>query len=228
MPVPDLASAATGMFRMEVALSEAPPQWTVIAFAGPHGTITPSGLQYAAPGSNSFYFEIAPDRWHHIADVTTNGVSVGAVESLTLSGVRANLEIRAEFAQNLFTNAPVPVPEVWLAEYGWTNNFAVAVTNDTDGDGFEAWEEYVAGSTPTNKASFFHITQIVDLEGSLQVSWAPSLEKRRYRVMLASALGEPFAEEIGTVLGPADSIVLPVSQAHGMVLILVELVADSP
>jgi hypothetical protein len=222
------ATSATGMFRMEVALSDAPPQWTVIAFAGPHGTITPSGLQYAAPGSNSFHFEITPDRWHHIADVTTNGVSVGAVESLALSGVTANLEIRAEFAQNLFTNAPVPVPEVWLAEYGWTNNFASAVTNDSDGDGFVAWEEYVAGSTPTNKASFFHITQIVELDGSLQVSWTPSVEKRRYRVMLSPALGEPFTEEVGTVLGPADSIILPASQSHGMLLIMVELVDISP
>ncbi|WP_168442257.1 CARDB domain-containing protein [Pontiella desulfatans] len=216
------------MYRVEVGLSEAPPQWTVIAFAGANGSISPAGLQYATPGSNTFHFSITPDEWYHVADVKTNGVSVGAVESLTLSNVTANVGIQAEFALNLVVSAPVAVPERYLARFGWTNNLDAVVTNDFDGDGFAVWQEYVAGSSPTNAASFFRITQILNQDGSLLISWTPSIEDRRYRVMRAPALGQPFSEQVGSVVGPANSIIVPASQSMGMLRIEVELTDAGP
>lgn len=52
------------------------------------------------------------------------------------------------------------VPKAWLADYGWTNNFDAAATNDADGDHVSAWEEYYAGTDPTNGSSFFQCSEI--------------------------------------------------------------------
>ena len=52
------------------------------------------------------------------------------------------------------------VPKAWLADYGWTNNFDAAATNDADGDHVATWEEYYAGTDPTNGASFFQCLEI--------------------------------------------------------------------
>ena len=52
------------------------------------------------------------------------------------------------------------VPKAWLADYGWTNNFDAAATNDADGDHVATWEEYYAGTDPTNDSSFFQCLEI--------------------------------------------------------------------
>ena len=52
------------------------------------------------------------------------------------------------------------VPKAWLADNGWTNNFDAAATNDADGDHVATWEEYYAGTDPTNSSSFFQCLEI--------------------------------------------------------------------
>ena len=46
-------------------------------------------------------------------------------------------------------------PTWWLAQWGATNNFDAAATNDWDHDGMANWVEYLAGTQPTNAASVF-------------------------------------------------------------------------
>ncbi|VGO16683.1 Bacillopeptidase F [Pontiella desulfatans] len=222
------ASNDCGMLRLQVEMKDAPPQWIVMAFAGDHGTISPSGLQYVTHGSNTLSFSLTPEEWYHVADVKTNGVSAGAMDSLVLSNITDNIGIRAEFALTMETNAPVDVSHRWLAEYGWTNDLATVVTNDADGDGFATWKEYLAGSEPTNKASYFRITQIRNLEGDLLVSWTPSVANRRYKLMQAPALGSPFSEVLATLEGPANSVKVPASLAVGMLRLEVELYQSPP
>ncbi len=52
------------------------------------------------------------------------------------------------------------VPKAWLADLGWTNDFDAAATNDADGDRVATWEEYYAGTDPTNGASFFQCLEM--------------------------------------------------------------------
>jgi len=52
------------------------------------------------------------------------------------------------------------VPKAWLADHGWTNDFDAAATNDADGDRVATWEEYYAGTDPTNGASFLQCSEI--------------------------------------------------------------------
>ena len=82
----------------------------------------------------------------------------------------------ANFAENL---APLGTPEVWLAQYGLTNATPAAEElTDTDIDGLLAWQEYVAGSVPTNHESVFRT--LITMNNSLpRVTWAPDLGAAR-------------------------------------------------
>ncbi len=53
-----------------------------------------------------------------------------------------------------------PTPEAWLEMYGFTGDFEQRSLDDTDLDGLANWQEYVAGTDPTNAASRLVITAI--------------------------------------------------------------------
>ncbi len=69
---------------------------------------------------------------------------------------------------------PVPVPYAWLDEFrlGAAVGYEAAALADTDRDGKSAWEEYVAGTCPTNAASRF-LSRITFVNGVPHVQWTP-------------------------------------------------------
>jgi hypothetical protein len=70
--------------------------YTVTAEAGEGGTISPGSTATVSHG-DSLTFLITPNAHHEIGDVKVNGVSVGAVESYTLSNIDRNTSVRASF-----------------------------------------------------------------------------------------------------------------------------------
>lgn len=60
--------------------------YTITAFAGDHGVITPSGTAYAYYGSTKT-FSFTPDEGYKVADVIVDGASVGAVSSYTFENI---------------------------------------------------------------------------------------------------------------------------------------------
>jgi hypothetical protein len=50
-------------------------------------------------------------------------------------------------------------------------------TADTDGDGFTDFQEYLAGTDPTNSASSFRITTIAPVSNNLNVTWTTAAGK---------------------------------------------------
>jgi hypothetical protein len=48
------------------------------------------------------------------------------------------------------------VPKWWLVQYGLTN-FNTDAMNDVDFDGLKTWQEYIAGTVPTNKNSCLRV-----------------------------------------------------------------------
>ena len=163
-----------GYFRVAVDLTNSSPQWVVSAVAEANGRISPKGLQYVTAGSNTLVFAITPVPWYHVTDVTVNGVSTGAITHLVLSNIVVNTDVIARFAPNMVTNAPVDVPEYWLADFGWTNDFTVVVTNDIDGDRTPNWLEYATGSSPTNARSAFGIKSLEMVDKGYVVRWTPA------------------------------------------------------
>lgn len=85
------------------------------------------------------------------------------------------------------TTTEVPVPFSWLNQYSPMLGFAggdyeAAALADVDGDGHLAWQEYVAGSVPTNRESVLR-TLIAVSNGLSCVTWTPDVVTARvYRV----------------------------------------------
>jgi YD repeat-containing protein len=75
--------------------------YTITATAGSGGSISPSGAVSVKSGTNKT-FTITPNTGYHIAVVTVDGVSQGAISSYTFTNVRANHTINASFAINTF------------------------------------------------------------------------------------------------------------------------------
>jgi len=59
----------------------------------------------------------------------------------------------------------------WLANHGITNNQETADVSDPDGDGALTWEEYQAGTDPTDASSVFCVLNIHSLISSNCIVW---------------------------------------------------------
>jgi hypothetical protein len=77
---------------------------TIMATAGPNGAISPSGAVPVATGSAPT-FTMQPDPGYRVADVSVDGLSVGAVPSYTFSTIVSDHTISAAFALNSYTIA---------------------------------------------------------------------------------------------------------------------------
>jgi hypothetical protein len=84
----------------------------------------------------------------------------------------------AHFAENV---APMGTPLSWMEDHGLTNpSVAVAETNDSDGDGMLAWQEYMADTDPTNQASMLSITGVTRDGNGIRVDWKGGEWARQY------------------------------------------------
>jgi hypothetical protein len=135
----------------------------ITASAGPHGTILPNGWVEILCGSNAT-FTITPDSSWQVANVLVDSGSVGATNSYTFISVTTNHTISASFSETYTTNG---TPQSWLDHYGLTNDLS-----DTDGDGMKEWEEYKAGTDPTNAASCLLVNIGQATTADVLVSWS--------------------------------------------------------
>jgi M6 family metalloprotease-like protein len=81
------------------------------------------------------------------------------------------------------TATPVPVPFAWMDQYSALlglagGDYEAAAMADVDGDGHVAWQEYVAGSNPTNYESCLRALMSVS-NGAPRITWAPDLGTAR-------------------------------------------------
>jgi hypothetical protein len=77
--------------------------YTIIASAGPNGSISPSGSFLVDPGINQT-FTITADANYHLLDVLVDGLSVGAVTEYTFSNIISSHTIYASFEINDLDN----------------------------------------------------------------------------------------------------------------------------
>jgi hypothetical protein len=69
------------------------------------------------------------------------------------------------------TNTSHGTPYSWLASFGITNNFEAADLADQDGDSVPTWQEYLAGTDPTDRTSVFRIISAIMQEPNLELIW---------------------------------------------------------
>jgi len=131
--------------------------FTITATAGANGTITPSGEITVAHGSMQT-FEIAPATGYEIADVTVDGVSVGAVSSYVFESVVADHTINATFSKINLTivasagaNGTITPSGNVTVEYGNVQAFTIAASDGYEVDyvTVDGMEVYLTNNTYT-------------------------------------------------------------------------------
>ncbi|MEF3245411.1 MAG: hypothetical protein K6343_05480, partial [Caldisericaceae bacterium] len=88
----------TANHKIEVEFE--PITFTITAFAGTSGTISPSGSITVNYGESKT-FTITPDSGYKISDVKVDGASVGAISTYTFTDVKANHTIEAIFEKEI-------------------------------------------------------------------------------------------------------------------------------
>ena len=140
----------------------APSECVLTGSAGPNGTVSPASTNVYE--SDNVDFVITADSYYRIASLTTNGTAVTGMSfdnnststNFTWGNVQGDGTLAATFTAQVAAD-PASTPYTWLAQYGLTN-FDADAMNDVDLDGLNAWQEYIAGTNPTNSASSFCVT----------------------------------------------------------------------
>jgi len=133
-----------------------------------------------------------PNLYYHLTNWAGDVTGTSNVITFSMDGPR---NVTAYFVANLVTNN---VPEWWLAQYGLPVSDAGAL-EDSDADGFPAWQEYRAGTNPTNSASFLQLTATLNTT-QLILRW-PSGSGRKYRVLRATELSAGFLPLVTNISG---------------------------
>ena len=63
------------------------------------------------------------------------------------------------------------IPNGWLQQYGLNPFDPTLAAADTDGDGMSTLQEYLAGTDPTNSASYFHIVSVTPQGSDVLITW---------------------------------------------------------
>lgn len=119
-------------------------------------------------------------------------------------------------------------PASWLEQYGLVSgdDYETADTADTDGDGFSAWQEYVAGTVPTNGASVFYAL-MSRTNGQARIYWVPDMTNaeptRAYSVYGTPSLTDGFPSAPFTNLAAGAAVTLPASSSNRFFKVGVEL-----
>lgn len=176
--VPVTLTVPTNLTFRQLTVASASPQWGT---ANPPSGFYLSGLpvRLIALASNYCHFV----QW-------TGGVQgVSAVTDIVLN---ASMTTTAVFAETILINN---TPAWWLGQYNLPADDSGALA-DFDGDGLAAWQEYLAGTVPTNAGSVFNMTGL-SVSSSTVVRWS-TVSGRVYSVYWTSNLLNGFTTVLGT------------------------------
>ena len=119
-----------------------------------------------------------------------------------------------------FTNG---VTSTWLEQYGLPLN-DLAVLSDSDGDGLSAWEEEVAGTNPTNRASVLRAEEVVSVTNGQVFSWQ-AVSGKSYTVWFKTNLTDSvWIEQATGIAGvePSSTHTVVTDTATGFVRVSVQ------
>ncbi|MDD1718360.1 MAG: hypothetical protein LUO88_04715, partial [Methanoregulaceae archaeon] len=135
--------------------------FVILANAGIHGTIEPSG-SIAVPFGGSQEFTITPETGYQVADVIVDGTSVGSVPNYTFSDLTADHSILALFEIATFTinatsgaGGSISPPGITTVNYGGSQPYTI-----TPSTGYNIANVYVNGN-PQGAVSSFQFTNVV-------------------------------------------------------------------
>jgi len=113
------------------------------------------------------------------------------------------------------------LPDYWELSFFNSITNAIAGAN-ADGDPCSNLSEFIAGTNPTNAASFFKVSQSITPDGQFVMQWN-AVSNRIYTVQVASQLTNGFVNVGGGVEYPVHSYTNPASASAGFYKVKVQL-----
>lgn len=149
-------------------------------------------VHLAAAPSNLWYFS----SWTGSVSDTSAAVSVWMTNDLALTAVFRPFTVTNDTAI------------WWLLQYGLATNDAGALA-DSDGDGCLNWQEYIAGTNPTNAASRFVIRPVTAAREGIALAF-PGASNRFYDVEYRADLLDTNGWRLLTNAAPAADALLEI------------------
>ena len=163
--------------------------------AGEHGAVAVADAWQ--PAGVSTQIAALPDDYYGFAAWSGDDVSTNNPLDLLMDAPKA---VQANFAALLATN---DVPQWWLAQFGWTNDFDAAALDDFEPDGFPAWQEYVADTDPTDDGSYPRMAFVATWQTNAPVLTWPFSTGRLYAIQWCDDIvaGEWSGQLLGLGIG---------------------------
>lgn len=115
--------------------------------------------------------------------ITFSGAAIGP--DVVVTAAVGSVSVRVPWPGTEKTEKNVPI--YWHQSYGVFADYDNADMLDTDSDGMTNWQEYIAGTMPSDGNSVFEITETASTNGQPAISW-PSQTGRLYTVLYSSVL----------------------------------------
>jgi endonuclease/exonuclease/phosphatase family metal-dependent hydrolase len=151
------------------------PLWTSASGAG---VVNPAGSNDYAAGS-LVYITATADPYYEFAGWAGSASGLTNPAAVVMDAART---VTAHFVETLLTNG---VPAWWLAGHGLPQTDEGALDDD-DEDGLRAWEEYIAGTLPTQASSTVRC-ELRGLSPGPVIGWSP-VTGRVYSIWWSSNL----------------------------------------
>ena len=140
--------------------------YTITATAGTNGSITPSGVATINYGANSAVYTFTPAAGYEVAQVTVNGISLGALPSYQFSNVMANQTIDVAF-QMITCETPMNTYVTNIAQTGATFNW-----NNTGATTYDVQYKSVEAANYTLIANITNnYVEVTGLTAATQYIW---------------------------------------------------------
>jgi hypothetical protein len=160
--------------------------YTVTVTAGLGGAITPASgsVNYGSTPS----YSIVPNSGYHVADVTINGVSMGAITAYRFPSITANVAISATFAANpVATATTLLLTSKSNASLAYGATFVVAGNLKSSNIGVAAQQIILQSGTSASNPKDTTMVTTTDAAGNFSFALTPA-SKTYYRVRFAGTL----------------------------------------
>ncbi|HVM60849.1 MAG TPA: FecR family protein [Verrucomicrobiae bacterium] len=140
----------------------------------------------------------------------TNIVDAPVTVRFDASTVTTSLLTQATFdslSNQLFQTTGAVTFAAWQIQYfGCTNNNPAAdPAADPDGDGQNNMAEFLTGTDPTNSASYFHITSVVQTNNNFLISWMTGIG-RTNALQVGSGAGGSYATNFADIFTVTNTV----------------------